>query len=207
MKSVALLAFGAVGALADSSAQMAAMGLSEGDSAVSLNLPHTPEVEAAFERVYDSYLRDFDTDGYHKLLATMEQGMTNYKESAAFNGYKTIPGQPMCDRGVVTPSMKRALGAKAVSAFPGGVLKRIFGFDMGKFIFELSQKAAGPAAASGGMAGILAMQALAMGAGMLQSGVAGAVHILPKIIPVLPKPALTCVPMVWKNGTPRRGEK
>lgn len=46
---------------------------------------------------------------------------------------------------------------KAMTPFPGGVVKRVFGFDLSKLMYELSQKASGPAAAAGGMGGILAM--------------------------------------------------
>lgn len=162
---------------------------------VSLNLPQTKEAHEAFEKVYNEYLKDFDADAYHSFLEKMEAGLENYKSSNAFNGYKTIPGQPHCDRGVISTQTKAAMGAKAVSAFPGGAMKALFGFDMGKFVYQLSQKAAGPAAASGGMAGVLAMQALAMGAGMLQAGVASAIHIIPPMIPFWNQP-LSCLPMI-----------
>merc|ERR1719399_2185914 len=85
-----------------------------------------------------------------------------------------------------------------MSPFPGGMLKRLFGFDLGKLMFELSQKAAGPAGASGGMVPMLSMQALSMGASMIQSLVASAVQIIPRMIPLPPinSMPLTCLPMI-----------
>merc|ERR1719399_1745424 len=84
-----------------------------------------------------------------------------------------------------------------MSPFPGGMLKRLFGFDLGKLMFELSQKAAGPAGASGGMVPMLSMQALAMGAGMIQSLVASAVQIIPRVLPIpFNMMPMTCLPML-----------
>lgn len=87
-----------------------------------------------------------------------------------------------------------SMGVKAMTPFPGGMLARLFGFDLGQFVFELSQKAAGPAGASGGMVPILTMQALAMGAGMIQSLVSSAVMIIPRVLP--PFKPLSCMPML-----------
>jgi hypothetical protein len=119
--------------------------------------------------------------------------MKSFLTSKAATAYKTVPTQPHCDRGAPPAAATRALSARGVSAFPGGILKRMFGFDLGKFLYEQAEKAAGPAAASGGMGGILAMQGLAMGAGMLQSAVSAAVDIIPPLVIGTP---LTCAPMV-----------
>lgn len=85
------------------------------------------------------------------------------------------------------------MSTKAVTPFPGGIVRRLFGFDLAKVCFQLANKASGPAAASGSMGGILASQALSMGAGMIQSVVATAVQIVP---PLIIGTQLTCVPML-----------
>lgn len=171
------------------------------DVGVSLNLGNDAKTVAAFEKVYEKYLNEFNE--YHlgdheKMLAELEEGMKSFLSSKAATAYKSVPGQPHCDRGVSSAVATKVMQTKGVSAFPGGVLKRVFGFDLSKHLFELSQKAAGPAAASGGMGGILAMQALGMGAGMIQSAVSAAIDIIPPMIPppIWINQPLTCLPMV-----------
>jgi hypothetical protein len=157
------------------------------------------EVEKAFNDVYEHYAKEFDVDTYKQMMQELEVGLKNYKHSAAYTAYKTIPDQPQCDKGVLSPAAVSSLGVKAVTPFPGGMVKRLFGFDLGKFVFELSQKAAGPAGASGGMVPILTMQALSMGAGMIQSLVATAVQIVPRFVPhtmSTPFMPLSCMPML-----------
>ena len=88
-------------------------------------------VTAAFEKVYDSFLRDFNVDAHHKLMSLIEPATASFLESKAFNGYRTVPGQAHCDAGAAS-SPSRAVAVKAVSAFPGGPLKRLFGFDLAK---------------------------------------------------------------------------
>jgi len=159
-KVLASLGFAAT-ALA--STETMSLGLTAEDHVLNLGLPNDPAVEKAFEQIYNSALKDFDIDTYKMLMEDLETGLKNYKHSNAYTAYKSVPAQPVCDRGVISPAAGAALNTKAVTPFPGGMLKRLFGFDLGKLVFELSQKAAGPAAASGGMAPILAMQALSMG--------------------------------------------
>ena len=79
----------------------------------------------------------------------LESGLQNYKESDAYTAYTTIPGQPHCDTGALGPKLLRANAVKGVSAFPGGSLKKLFGFDFSKMMFDLTQKAQGPSAAGG----------------------------------------------------------
>lgn len=164
------------------------------ESVVTLNLQ--PGDEEKFQQVYESFLRDFDMDAHKQLLSDMEVAAKSFENSRAATAYKSVPGQPYCDSDGGNGG--NPLSPKGVSAFPGGVLKRVFGFDLSKMLFDLSQKAAGPAAATGGMGGILAQQALAQGAGMLQAAVSAAVDIIPPLIPppVWNNMPLTCAPMV-----------
>ena len=109
----------------------------------------TAKEEKAFRRVYDHFLETFDFKAYARSLVMLETGLQSYKKSDAYTAYTTIPGQPHCDTGALGPKLLRANAVKA-SAFPGGSLKKLFGFDFSKMMFDLTQKAQGPSAAGGG---------------------------------------------------------
>ena len=108
----------------------------------------TAKEEAAFHKVYNHFLETFDFKTYARSLAMLEAGLQSYKQSDAYTAYTTIPGQPHCDTGALGPKLLRANTVKA-SAFPGGSLKKLFGFDFSKMMFDLTQKAQGPSAAGG----------------------------------------------------------
>jgi hypothetical protein len=173
----------------DAASQIASLGLPSNDTTIGVE----------FEKVYNSFLSSFDVDAYTQLLADLEKvGFKNFQTSKAFTAYRTVPGQAHCDRGTISPAVINALSTKGISPFPGGSISRVFGFDLGKMLFKIAEKARGPASATGGMAAILAAQGLAQGAGLLQSIVATAAAVVP---PMVPPPAwnnqpLTCMPMV-----------
>lgn len=154
-------------------------------------------VEHALNSVYESFLRNFDVNAHHHLMEQIEGGIESFLESKAATSYKTIPSQPHCDSGVsAVPS--RAVAVKAMSAFPGGPLKRLFGFDLAKLTDKLASSAKGPAGAGAAMGPMLAIQALNMGMGMVK----GAVHMVLQIVPpMIPPPVwvnkpMPCLPMV-----------
>lgn len=109
----------------------------------------TAKEEAVFHKVYQHFLETFDFKTYARSLAMLESGLQSYKQSDAFTAYTTIPGQPHCDTGALGPKLLRANAVQGVSAFPGGSLKKLFGFDFSKMMFDLTQKAQGPSAAGG----------------------------------------------------------
>jgi len=109
----------------------------------------TAKEEAAFHKVYNHFLETFDFKTYARSLAMLEAGLQSYKQSDAYTAYTTIPGQPHCDTGALGPKLLRANTVKGVSAFPGGSLKKLFGFDFSKMMFDLTQKAQGPSSAGG----------------------------------------------------------
>jgi hypothetical protein len=87
---------------------------------------------------------------------------------------------------------------KAVSAFPGGPLKRLFGFDLAKLTDKLASGAKGPSGAGAGMGPMLAIQALQMGMGMVKGATDMVLQIVPPMIPPpvwINKP-LPCLPML-----------
>lgn len=154
-------------------------------------------IQSAFDTVYDSFLKDFNVDAHHKLMELLEPGVESFLESKAFSGYRTTPNQPHCDAGVAS-APSRAVAVKAVSAFPGGPLKRLFGFDLAKLTDKLASAAKGPASAGGSIAPMLLIQALQMGMGMVK----GAVHMVLQIVPPLIPPPIwinkpiSCLPML-----------
>lgn len=60
-------------------------------------------VEKAFNDIYSHYAKEFDVDTYKTMMQELEVGMKNYKHSTAYTAYKTVPDQPNCDRGVLSP--------------------------------------------------------------------------------------------------------
>jgi len=42
--------------------------------------------------VYDSFLKDFDVNAHHKLMALIEPGVESYLQSKAFTGYGLLFG-------------------------------------------------------------------------------------------------------------------
>jgi len=79
----------------------------------------------------------------------------------------------------VTP---QHVNVRGLSAFPGGVVGRVFAFDFGKHLFDLNQQAEGPAAAGLITLMALASQALSTGMGLIQSTIASSVHVVPPLI-------------------------
>lgn len=163
---------------------------------VSLHANGTEELDNAFKAVYGHFADTFDSALYGEFVGLLGKGFDEYRASDAFNAYKYAPTAPHCDKGVaMTP---QHVNVQGVSAFPGGVVGRVFAFDFGKHLFDLSQQAEGPAAAGLITPMALASQALSTGMGLIQSTIASSVHTIP---PLIPPPAwnnqpLTCAPMV-----------
>lgn len=152
------------------------------------------KVEAAFLKVFDDLSEQFPHDQYSSFLQQMSKDMQRYTSSNAYNGYRTVPGQPQCDAGAAFSPPN----VKGMAAFPGGIVRRSLGFDLSKLVFDLAQKAEGPAGASMAMLAPLAMAALSQGAGTIQALVHTAVSIIPPMIspPVWNNQPLPCMPMV-----------
>lgn len=153
-----------------------------------------PKRRRLFLSVYKHFEDTFD----HKLYAHFLKEATKGSSRQAGDAYSTFayyPQGPHCDRGrrpghVAAPN--------AVAAFPGGSVKRLFGFDFGKMVFDVTKKADGASGAAVGPPLAIGMQALGMGMGMVQSIVSAVVDVVP---PLIPPPAwnnmpLPCAPMV-----------
>lgn len=80
-----------------------ALELQSGDSILNLNLPHDAMHQDAFNQVYNEYLAKFDVDAHQKLMEDLEAGLESYKNSVAYNGYKTVPAKT-CDAAALTTS-------------------------------------------------------------------------------------------------------
>ena len=153
------------------------------------------DVDSAFRQVFGHFASGFDYDLYGRALADFEAGFERHKGSAVFSGHALGAVAPHCDKGVAPSAVANVRG---VAAFPGGTVGSVFGFDLGKRLFELSGHAQGPASAGLVAPFALSTQALSTGMGLVQAAVAAMVHVVP---PLVPPPAwnnqpLSCVPMV-----------
>ena len=153
-------------------------------------------VETAFKEVYDHFAGAFDTSLYDQFASNINASLASYKQSPAYTAYALYPTAPHCDRGVATPVPATPVGG--VSAYPGGAVGRVFGFDFGKQLLELSENANGPASAGLIAPMALSRQALSTGMGLVQSSVAAMLHVVPPLVPppLWNNQPMTCVPMV-----------
>jgi len=155
-------------------------------------------IDAEFKKAFGKFSNEYNMDLHSSFMEQFETNAVAFKHSQAFHGYKTVPEQTVCDVGSPSPISLRPQPVSVGSRFPGGILGRILNTDLSNMVMKLAEKAAGPAAASGGMGGIIAMQAIMMGAMMLQTIVASAIHIIPPLIPppVWNNQPLFCLPML-----------
>lgn len=163
--------------------------------------PHSPEAkkaDAALAHVMDGLLAEWKDQKQDEVLQywlhEIESSAGSFLQSRAATAYKTIPNQPVCAGGAVS----KAVAPTAVSAYPGGVAKRLFGFDLTKLMTGLASKAQGPAAAAAGIPGMLALQSLTNGAGLTKSILNVVLQVVPPMIPppVWNNQPLPCVPLV-----------
>lgn len=152
------------------------------------------EIDQAFLKAYSHFENTFDFKLYAHFLNEAKKVTSAREGGDAYDGYAYYPKGPHCDKGRrpghVAPS--------AVAAFPGGSVKRLFGFDFGKMAYDASQKAEGAAASAVGPPMAIGMQALGMGMGMVQSIVAAVLDVVPPLIPppVWNNMPLPCAPMI-----------
>lgn len=152
----------------------------------------------AFEQVYGYFEQRFDWETYANLSRLFDAGVQKYAQSDAYTSYAYFPDRPHCDKGNLGTAVAHAGSVNGLAAFPGGSVKRLFGMDMSKRSYQLASSASGPASAGLVQPMALASQGLALGAGMVQSMIAAAIHIVPPLIPppVWNNQPLPCAPMV-----------
>ena len=152
-------------------------------------------VEDAFRHAYQHFARSFDYDLYGRLAADFEAGLVRYNQTTLARADVGGHVVPHCDKGVVRADVAHVTG---MAVFPGGAVGSVFGFDLGRRLYELSEHVAGPTSASLVAPMALSSQALSTGMNLVQSAVAAMVHVVP---PLVPPPAwnnqpLSCAPMV-----------
>jgi len=91
-------------------------------------------------------------------------------------------------------------GPKAVPAgivaYPGGPTKRKFGMDLAQLTDKLAAKASSASAAQGPMPGVMALQALQQGIGMISGAMSLILAVVVPKIPVMAGKPLPCMPMI-----------
>lgn len=167
----------------------------ESNSVMHLFSNGTAETNRAFLAVYKHLEDGFDYKLYSKFLNDLKKGTAAAGDRDAYSRFAYYPKGPHCDKGrrvgtVVAPT--------AVGSFPGGSVKRLFGFDLGKTVHDVTDKAEGAAGGAAGPPLAIGMQALSMGMGMVQSIVAAVLDVVPPLIPppVWNNMPLPCAPMI-----------
>lgn len=157
------------------------------------------DLERAFGQVYKHFEHTFDYGIYAHFVKELKEGVSRNRQMTlahdAYSGFSYYPNSPHCSKGE-QPGTPQVING--VAAFPGGSVKRLFGFDLGKMAFDLTKKAEGAAGGSVAPPMTLALQGLSMGAGMIQSVVAAVLDIVPPLIPppVWNNMPLPCAPMI-----------
>jgi hypothetical protein len=157
----------------------------------------TMQHDKAFLKLYQHFNDTFDFKLYGHFLDQLKQGVVARNQRDAYSSFTYYAKGPHCDKGQ-RPQQVPVIAPSAVAAFPGGSVKRLFGFDFGKAIFDVTKKAEGAAGAAVGPPLASSMQGLGVGMGMVQSIVASMIDTIP---PLIPPPAwnnmpLTCAPMI-----------
>jgi len=149
----------------------------------------------AFLSVYKHFEDTFDYKLYSHFLSELHRGQGMRREHDAYSSYAYYPKGPHCDKGR-TPG--HVVSPNGVAAFPGGSVKRLFGFDFGKMVFDVTKKAEGAGGAVVAPPLAIGMQALGLGMGMVQSVLAAVLDIVPPLIPppVWINMPLPCAPMI-----------
>jgi len=167
---------------------------SGGNESVWYLLPNgSASTNAAFLAVYKHFEDTFDYKTYRHFLAQGEGA--SRRAADAYSSYAYYPKGPHCDKGK-QPGAVQAPGG--IAAFPGGSVKRMFGFDFGKMVFDVTKQADGATGAAAGPPMAIATQGLSVGMGMVQSILAAVLDTVP---PLIPPPAwnnmpLPCAPML-----------
>ena len=152
------------------------------------------EVESAFRNAFGHFARQFDYDLYGRAAEELEAGLARYASAPSVSARALGAVAPHCDTGVEPTALPSVRG---VGAFPGGTVGSVFRTDWGKRLFDLSERAQGPASAALVAPYALSSQALSTGMGLVQAAVATMVHVVPPLVgpPAWNNQPLSCVPM------------
>jgi hypothetical protein len=150
------------------------------------------KIDAAFVEVFADMETRFNSQQHASFLESLDKSLV------AYSGHAYVPSSPVCDVDAPNAVALKSKSAVIKSQFPGGIVGRLQNFDMSQLLNSLAMKASSGAAASGGLGGILGMQAIMMTSMLIQSVVSQAIHIIPPLIPppVWNNQPLTCVPML-----------
>mmetsp|Transcript_18987 Transcript_18987/g.60374 ORF Transcript_18987/g.60374 Transcript_18987/m.60374 type:complete len:320 (-) Transcript_18987:113-1072(-) len=126
----------------------------------------------------------------------MKRATYRHDNAGAYSSYSYFPDRPHCDRGDIRPA--RPVPMEGPAAFPGGAVKKAFGSDLSRLMYDLASRAKGPASAGQLAPLALATQSAGVGAGLVQAVVSAVLHTVP---PLIPPPAwnnkpLFCLPML-----------
>ncbi|CAD7976428.1 unnamed protein product [Amoebophrya sp. A25] len=143
------------------------------------------DAEAALEQAYSGLISSFNTEDY----ATQAQAISFLARSPAFQA--KMAAMPQCDFGAA----EGAAAKKGVSAYPGGIVARLFGSDLSSLVAKMAPQGRGAAE-------VLAANGLATGAGLVQSAMSALLNVAPPLIgaPVWINQPLPCMPMATASN-------
>lgn len=136
------------------------------------------------------------SQAYQDLLQRFGVAVRSYEQDA-YAAYAYAPTRPHCDK-FEPPSNELPVDVDGISPFPGGIVHGVFGFDFAKMMSELAASATGPAS-TGSVAPMgLLTTALGLGAGLVQTVIAGVLTVVPPLIPppIWNNMPLPCLPML-----------
>lgn len=150
------------------------------------------EEKQVFDSVINHFLKDFPLDSYTSFLETFTHGLEKVSKAKYL-----VPNSPQCEKsnGKLVHQGTKIKGKKE---FPGGIVNRVFGFDVGKFAYEQLEKLGVPSGASSLPVQMLSSMAITQAVGMIQTIISDALIIIP---PMIPPPfwinqPLPCLPML-----------
>jgi len=144
-------------------------------------------------------MHDFDMKVYARSLQVVGEGASRFSSSPLYTTRRWSAAGPHCDKGVrptiETPAVHNGI---AMASYPGGLTQRAFGTDLSKFLVNMGKSVGGSRSAALVPPAVMARQNLGLGAGLVQSVVSAAIHIIPPMIPppVWVNQPLPCAPMV-----------
>ncbi|KAF8822966.1 hipothetical protein, partial [Cardiosporidium cionae] len=137
-----------------------------------------------FYQLYAIALRQFDVEGYKWLMKTVMENDAHHRFVQAL--VKRDNSMPHCDGGKEPEQGETSANEPA---FPGGPIRRTFGFDLAQWITNMLMSVQSAASSSAPGIGNMIMQSILMIKGFIQSIAATIVDIVPPMIP----------PPVWIN--------
>ncbi|CAD7975641.1 unnamed protein product [Amoebophrya sp. A25] len=140
--------------------------------------------DEALAQAYNSLMSSFPVEDYK----TQAEAISFLATSPAFQA--KMAAMPHCDFGA-----EEGAAMKGVTAYPGGIVARLFGSDLSSLVAKMAPQGRGAAE-------VLAANGLATGAGLVQSAMSALLNVAPPLIgaPVWINQPLPCMPLATASN-------